>query len=63
MDLGAAQGRAEPGQKMVESAHRRPACPRRRPGGGRVGLAIGSPDRTRTSDPVVNSHLLYQLSY
>ena len=25
--------------------------------------ASGSPDRTRTSDPVINSHLLYQLSY
>jgi hypothetical protein len=24
---------------------------------------IGSPGRTRTSDPVVNSHLLYRLSY
>lgn|GEM_PF-3202303 len=23
----------------------------------------GSPGRTRTADPVVNSHLLYQLSY
>ena len=28
-----------------------------------AGLQIGSPSRTRTSDPVVNSHLLYQLSY
>ena len=27
------------------------------------GFLIGSPSRTRTSDPVVNSHLLYQLSY
>ena len=26
-------------------------------------LRSGSPGRTRTSDPVVNSHLLYQLSY
>ncbi len=26
-------------------------------------LKIGSPGRTRTSDRVVNSHLLYQLSY
>jgi hypothetical protein len=26
-------------------------------------LEIGSPGRTRTSDKVVNSHLLYQLSY
>lgn len=25
--------------------------------------SIGSPSRTRTSDPVVNSHLLYRLSY
>ena len=24
---------------------------------------IGSPERTRTSDPVINSHLLYRLSY
>jgi hypothetical protein len=24
---------------------------------------IGSPGRTRTADKVVNSHLLYQLSY
>ena len=24
---------------------------------------IGSPGRTRTADPVINSHLLYQLSY
>ncbi len=24
---------------------------------------FGSPGRTRTADPVVNSHLLYQLSY
>ena len=23
----------------------------------------GSPSRTRTSDPMINSHLLYQLSY
>ena len=23
----------------------------------------GSPGRTRTSDPMINSHLLYQLSY
>ena len=28
-----------------------------------AGFQIGSPSRTRTSDPVVNSHLLYQLSY
>ena len=28
-----------------------------------AGFLIGSPSRTRTSDPVVNSHLLYQLSY
>ncbi len=26
-------------------------------------LNIGSPGRTRTADKVVNSHLLYQLSY
>ena len=26
-------------------------------------LEIGWPDWTRTSDPVINSHLLYQLSY
>jgi hypothetical protein len=26
-------------------------------------LRIGSPGRTRTNDKVVNSHLLYQLSY
>ncbi len=26
-------------------------------------FSIGSPSRTRTSDPVVNSHLLYRLSY
>ena len=26
-------------------------------------FSIGSADRTRTCDPVVNSHLLYQLSY
>lgn len=35
-------------------------------GPDRVGLAldlIGSPGRTRTADRVVNSHLLYQLSY
>ncbi len=24
---------------------------------------IGSPGRARTADPVINSHLLYQLSY
>ena len=24
---------------------------------------IGSPARTRTTDPMVNSHLLYRLSY
>lgn len=24
---------------------------------------IGSPGRARTSDPMINSHLLYQLSY
>ena len=24
---------------------------------------VGSPGRTRTADPVVNSHLLYRLSY
>ncbi len=29
----------------------------------RVQQKIGSPDRTRTSDPMINSHLLYQLSY
>ena len=28
-----------------------------------VGLETGSPGRTRTSDPAVNSRLLYQLSY
>ena len=28
-----------------------------------AGFQIGSPSRTRTSDPVVNSHLLYRLSY
>ena len=26
-------------------------------------LQIGSPRRTRTADPVINSHLLYRLSY
>ena len=26
-------------------------------------VRFGSPGRTRTSDRVVNSHLLYQLSY
>ena len=26
-------------------------------------LEAGSPSRTRTSDPMINSHLLYQLSY
>ena len=26
-------------------------------------VSKGSPDRTRTCDKVVNSHLLYQLSY
>ena len=28
-----------------------------------LGLVSGSPGRTRTSDPAVNSRLLYQLSY
>ena len=28
-----------------------------------VGIEYGSPGRTRTADKVVNSHLLYQLSY
>jgi hypothetical protein len=27
------------------------------------GLNFGSPARTRTTDPVINSHLLYRLSY
>lgn len=27
------------------------------------GVQLGSPTRTRTTDPVINSHLLYQLSY
>ncbi len=26
-------------------------------------LEFGSPARTRTTDPMINSHLLYQLSY
>ncbi len=26
-------------------------------------IFIGSPGRARTADPVINSHLLYQLSY
>ena len=26
-------------------------------------MRIGSPSWTRTSDPMINSHLLYQLSY
>lgn len=26
-------------------------------------MSSGSPARTRTTDPVINSHLLYQLSY
>ena len=26
-------------------------------------IEAGSPSRTRTSDPMINSHLLYQLSY
>ena len=26
-------------------------------------LIFGSPTRARTRDPVINSHLLYQLSY
>ncbi len=26
-------------------------------------VLIGSPNRTRTCDPMINSHLLYQLSY
>ena len=26
-------------------------------------LEFGSPGRARTSDPMINSHLLYQLSY
>ena len=33
-------------------------------GGDRLTTAmIGSPNRTRTCDPMINSHLLYQLSY
>ena len=28
-----------------------------------VGLFVGSPARTRTTDPMVNSHLLCRLSY
>ncbi len=28
-----------------------------------VGWENGSPGRTRTADPVINSHLLYRLSY
>ena len=28
-----------------------------------IGLCIGSPARTRTTDPMVNSHLLCRLSY
>ncbi len=28
-----------------------------------LNLVNGSPGRTRTADPVINSHLLYQLSY
>ncbi len=30
---------------------------------GVLGSSYGSPGRTRTADPVINSHLLYQLSY
>lgn len=26
-------------------------------------LGVGSPGRARTADPVINSHLLYRLSY
>ena len=38
------------------------------PGGARLSLAArelenGSPGRARTADPMINSHLLYQLSY
>ena len=33
------------------------------PASGGLAGSIGSPGRTRTSDTVVNSHLLYQLSY
>ncbi len=29
----------------------------------KTAFVIGSPGRTRTADPVINSHLLYQLSY
>ena len=29
----------------------------------RADFGIGSPGRARTADPVINSHLLYQLSY
>ena len=32
-------------------------------GGCSAGFQMSSPDRTRTCDKVVNSHLLYQLSY
>ncbi len=28
-----------------------------------AGLKNGSPGRARTADPVINSHLLYRLSY
>ena len=34
------------------------------PAGGRKrGVKTGSPGRTRTTDQVINSHLLYRLSY
>jgi hypothetical protein len=36
--------------------------PEWRPGGAEHGF-FGSPGRTRTSDPAVNSRLLYRLSY
>jgi hypothetical protein len=46
--------------KMMRNAEgRNPAFEREKKGF----LISGSPSRTRTSDPVVNSHLLYQLSY
>jgi hypothetical protein len=49
-----------PSPGKLETKWRRPRVPLRR---NRNSGPFSSRERTRTSDPVINSHLLYQLSY
>ena len=58
-------GQISPGRFCVNDGAAKGQKPRKGEGGKETQASeiVGSPGQTRTADRVVNSHLLYQLSY